>query len=48
MFYMKESDLKSWDEYPEKIFKIREQYASHEVEGIQYRNEILFRGQADS
>lgn len=44
---MKEIDLKSWDEYPEKIFEIREKYASHELAGIQQRNVILFRGQAD-
>ena len=45
---MEEIDLKSWDEYPKKIFEIRKKYASHEVAGIQHRNVILFRGQADS
>lgn len=45
---MKEIDLKSWDEYPKKILEIKKEYASYEVAGIQHRNLILFRGQADS
>ncbi len=45
---MKEIELNSWDEFSSTISKIKNDFESHEIAGIQLKNTILYRGQSDS
>tara|TARA_R110002167_G_scaffold61913_4_gene174934 strand:- start:33949 stop:34791 length:843 start_codon:yes stop_codon:yes gene_type:complete len=50
---MKTIDLNSWDEFPNAVLEIRNEYGKRSIdipdkEAVLLSNEILFRGQADS